>query len=147
MDEPRVVSTLNNLIETCRDGEQGFKKAAEHLRDPQIKSLFSEFARERGGFASELEQEVRRLGGDPPQTGSVTGAMHRGWMGLKDAVTGHDDASIIAEAERGEDLAVDAYDAAARQSLPAGTDVVVHRQHEKVKQVHDRVHALEEQHK
>ena len=147
MAEQPAVSTLNNLIETCRDGEQGFRNAAENLRDPQVKALFSEFARERGGFAEELEQEVRRLGGTPSQGGSVAGTVHRGWMDVKGAVTGRDDASIIAEAERGEDTAVAAYQAAMQQPLPSGTDALVQRQHAKVKQVHDRVHALEEQRK
>ena len=144
MTQDTAVSTLNNLIETCRDGEQGFRNAAENLRDPEVKSLFSDFARERAGFAQELEQEVRRLGGTPSQSGTVSGAVHRGWMDVKGAVAGRDDASIIAEAERGEDTAVAAYEDALRHPLPSGLDSVVHRQHTRIKEVHDRVHALEE---
>ena len=31
MSNDKAISVLNNLIETCKDGEQGFKTAAEGL--------------------------------------------------------------------------------------------------------------------
>ena len=74
MDNQQVISVLNGLIETCKDGEQGFKTAAEGLADPQIKSLFQQFSRQRGEMARELQGEVRRLGGDPDKSGSIAGA-------------------------------------------------------------------------
>ena len=33
MDTNTAVSTLNDLIETCRDGEDGFRLAAEAVKD------------------------------------------------------------------------------------------------------------------
>ena len=103
MDNDQVISLLNELIETCKDGEYGFKTAADGLKDPEIKSLFQQYSRQRGEMARELEVEVRRLGGDPEKSGSVAGAAHRGWINIKSVVTGKDDGSIVAEAERGED--------------------------------------------
>ncbi len=32
MDNKEVVSTLNDLIETCKDGEYGFRECAEHAK-------------------------------------------------------------------------------------------------------------------
>lgn len=143
MAEKDVISTLNTLIETLRDGEQGFRTAAENLKDTQVKSFFSEKAQERAKFAEELKDEVQRLGGRPDEGGSAAGAAHRGWMNIKAAVTGHDDTRIIAEAERGEDVAVATYQTALEQPLPPAVESVVSRQYTHVKEAHDRVRDLE----
>jgi uncharacterized protein (TIGR02284 family) len=143
MDNDRAVSTLNNLIETLKDGEQGFRTAADGLKDPQTKALFQQYSRERGQMAQELQSEVRRLGGDPETAGSVSGSAHRGWINVKSAITGKDDASIIAEAERGEDVAKKAYEEATRADLPPTARPLVQQQAQRVREVHDTVRALE----
>ena len=143
MAEKDVISTLNTLIETLRDGEQGFRTAAQNLKDTQVKSFFTEKAQERAKFAEELKDEVQRLGGRPDEGGSTAGAAHRGWMNIKAAVTGHDDTRIIAEAERGEDVAVATYQTALEQPLPPAVESVVSRQYTHVKEAHDRVRDLE----
>src|SRR5215208_944421 len=113
-----AISTLNTLIETCEDGVQGFQTAAEGLQDTTAKQLFTQYARERAQCADELRAEVQRLGGEPEHGGSTSGAMHRGWMNVKSAVTGKSDAAIIAEAERGEDVAVATYQKALQADVP-----------------------------
>ena len=143
MDNDKAVSTLNSLIETCKDGQEGFKTAAEGLTNPQAKSLFERYSRERGQMAQELQSEVRRLGGDPEKAGSMSGSMHRGWINIKSAVTGKNDASIIAEAERGEDVAKKAYEEASRAELPSTSRPIVQQQAARVRETHDQVRALE----
>jgi uncharacterized protein (TIGR02284 family) len=142
-----VVSTLNTLIATCRDGEQGFRTAAEHVKDPTIKALFNDLARERGSFAEELKQEIQKLGGVPEEGGSVSGALHRGWMDVKAGLAGRDDESLVSEAERGEDVAVAAYREALGSALSPSTHAMVERQYGRVKQAHDRVRALRDSYK
>ena len=114
----QAISVLNNLIETCKDGEQGFRTAAESLKSPETKAKFLEYARQRGEMARQLQAEVRKLGGDPEKTGSVTASVHRGWIDIKSAILGKDDHGIIAEAERGEDVAKAAYESALKENLP-----------------------------
>ena len=41
----QVISTLNSLIEVNRDGQHGFKKAAEKIEAPQIKQFCFEQSR------------------------------------------------------------------------------------------------------
>ena len=89
-----VVSTLNGLIETCKDGQNGFKEAAEGVERSDLKSLFYEFSQQRSQFAGELQSLVQSLGGDPENTGSMAAALHRGWINIKSAVTGKDEAAI-----------------------------------------------------
>lgn len=142
MDNGNAIAMLNNLIETCKDGEQGFRTAAEHVKDERTRSVFLEIARERAGMARELQQEVRTLGGDPEQSGSVSGSAHHWWMNIKSALGG-DDKSIVSEAERGEDVAVKAYDEALQSGLPPTTLSLVRKQAAAVKQAHDRVREME----
>lgn len=142
MDNGNVISVLNHLIETCRDGEQGFRTAAENVKDPQVKSLFQKYAQQRAEMVRELQAEVRAHGGDPEQAGSVAASAHRGWMNIKAAIsTG--DASIIAEAERGEDYAKEAYEKALKEGLPPTTLAIIRQQADKVREAHDRVRELE----
>jgi uncharacterized protein (TIGR02284 family) len=143
MYNDNVISTLNGLIETCKDGERGFKTAAEGLEDVQVKALFLDYSRQRGDMARQLQAEVRSLGGDPESSGSVAGAAHRGWINIKSVVTGKDDAAIIAEAERGEDSAKQMYEEALKGALPASILAIVREQSAKVHATHDRVRALE----
>lgn len=143
MANDKTISTLNGLIETCRDGEQGFRTAAEGLKNPQTKSLFIEYSRQREEMARELQDEVSRLGGNPEKAGSMSGSMHRGWMNIKAAITGKNDSTIIAEAERGEDVAKEMYENALKASLPPLTQALVQRQSVMVREAHDRVRALE----
>jgi len=143
MDNDQAVSTLNSLIETLKDGQEGFRAAAEGLTDPQTKAIFQQYARERAQMAQELQAEVRVLGGDPEKAGSMSGSVHRGWINIKSAVTGKDDGSIISEAERGEDVAKRAYEDALKASLPASAAALVSRQAVQVRAAHDKVRSLE----
>ncbi|MCA1592784.1 MAG: PA2169 family four-helix-bundle protein [Acidobacteria bacterium] len=138
-----VISTLNNLIETCKDGQNGFQTAADGTGNGELKTLFHTYSQQRAKFAGELQDEVRHLGGDPEQTGSVAAALHRGWIDIKSAVTGKDDAAIINECERGEDSAVSNYKEALDTDLPANVRTVIERHFGQVKEAHDRIRNLQ----
>lgn len=142
MTNDNVISTLNNLIETCKDGQEGFQQAAEGVQNSDIKSIFYEYAQQRSQFAGELQSAVRELGGDPENAGSVSGALHRGWINIKSAVTGQDTQAILNEAERGEDAAKNAYQEALEEELPANVRSIVEKQAAAVQQAHDRVKSL-----
>lgn len=137
-----VISTLNGLIETNKDGQQGFADAAEGVGSTEIKSVFYQAVQQRAQFAGELQHLVRELGGNPEDSGSIAGAIHRGWINIKSAVTGKDETAILNEAERGEDSAVSAYKKALEQSLPANVQSTVQEQYSQVQATHDKVKAL-----
>jgi uncharacterized protein (TIGR02284 family) len=142
MDKDDVISTLNNLIETSKDGEQGFRTCADGVKNAQLKTLFTEAARRCAEGATELQTKVRALGGDPEKGGSMSGSLRRGWVNIKSAITGMDEAAVLAECERGEDVAKHAYEAALKKDLPTDVRSIVERQYQGVKQNHDRVRAL-----
>ena len=142
MAERTERSVLNHLIETCKDGERGFRYAANHVRDPNIKALFLEIASEREKFATDLLPHAQRLGGPSDAEGTAAAALHRGWMTVKDALTGHDERAIVGEADRGEEAAEAAYKDAIDGMLPPTVRDLVERQYELVRHSHERVRAF-----
>ena len=141
--QKEIISTINSLIETLKDGQEGFKQASEAVKDTNLKSLFSEYSLQRAKFAGELQAEARQLGeSEPEESSSSAGAMHRAWINIKSAVTSGDDHSILAECERGEYSAVKEYKEALDEDLSSPIRAIVSRQYSEVKSAHDRVKQL-----
>lgn len=146
-DRDDVISILEDLIETCRDGQNGYRQAAEHIKNPGIRTWFNEQSIARSQFAGELEGHVQRLGkADPDRSGSISGALHRQWFDLKEKITGSDE-SVLAEVERGEDNAKHNYEDALKKNLPADVRSIVERQAQSVFAAHDRAKMLRDQQK
>ena len=77
-------STLNDLIQTCRDGQEGFLTAAENLKEGEVKRLLSECSLQRAKFTGELQSAAHDLGdSNPENASSMAGTLHRGWINLK----------------------------------------------------------------
>lgn len=143
-----VISVLNELIEYSKDGEKGFKTSAEDVKNPELKTYFLQRAGECGSAASELQHQVRALGGDPETSTSVSGDLHRTWVNIKSALTGKDEEAVLNEVERGEDHALKAYKDALEKlgklHMVPGNEVyaIVERQYHGVQRNHDQVKAL-----
>lgn len=142
MKNDDTIDTLKKLIETSKDGEAGFETCAKHSDDPQLKAFFQERARSCHQAHIELQNAVASMGGDPEESGSVTGAIHRGWVNVKTALTSNDDLAVLEECERGEDVALAAYRDALKEPIPADVRAVIERQYEGVRMNHDRVRAM-----
>ena len=137
-----VISKLNGLIETCKDGQNGFKTASEGIERSELKTIFYEFSQQRSEFSGVLQELVRSLGGDPEKSGSISAAIHRGWIDIKSAVTGKNEESILNECERGEDYAKEAYADALKANLPANIADVVSQQSHAILAAHNRIKSL-----
>jgi uncharacterized protein (TIGR02284 family) len=138
-------STLKHLIQVCKDGQEGFAKAAEAVKNANMKAVFSKYSLQRAKFAGELEAELLQLGEEDPQKegSSVAGALHRGWIDLKSALSSGKPHAILEEAERGEDVAKKAYKEALEQDdLPANVREIIARQAAGVQEGHDETKAL-----
>lgn len=134
-----------DLIETLEDGKAGFTKAAERLAESDRADLaprFHEFADQRGRFADELRQLAAEYGDPIDEEGSLAGSLHRGWMTLKDALTGDGAEQVLAAAEQGEDHAKSEYSDALAEDLSPHLRTVVERQQRDVVSAHDEVRAL-----
>ncbi len=142
-DHADVRSLLEHLIETADDGVRGFETAAEHVDDPSIAATFRKLGAERAEVARELRSLAVTYGGPVEESGMVKAALHRGWMKLKDAVTGSNPHAVIAAAEEGEDYAVEQFDEAVAKDVPADVAAVLRRLQGQVKTSHDKVRSLE----
>lgn len=139
-----TTSLLNNLIETLKDGQEGFRAAAADIESSDLKTLFSEYSLQRSRLAGELQSLAHSLGeSDPADSGSVAGAVHRGWLNLKAALMSKDEHAVLAECERGEDVAVAAYrKALENEDLPSNIRATLEKQFTEVKSTHDHVRNL-----
>jgi uncharacterized protein (TIGR02284 family) len=143
-----ISSILNELVETSKDGEKGFRTAAEDTKNAELKAIFLRRADDCAKGADDLQELVSRLGGRPEEGGSVAGAMHRGWVNLKAAVSSRDDLAILEECERGEDVAKAKYrDALEDSTLPDDIRMVVQRQYDGVMRNHDQIRDLRDRYR
>jgi uncharacterized protein (TIGR02284 family) len=139
-------STLNGLIQTCKDGENGFHAGAEAVEDSNLRHLFESYAQQRAEFAAELQLEVRRLAEDPVDTGPVAAPLHRSWLDIKAGATGRQEAAVIAECERGEEAAIAVYREALDSDLPGDLRMIVQRQFLEISKALDHIRSLERAH-
>jgi len=137
-----LIEVLNDLVEASKDGEYGFRVCAEHAKSPELKSLFVRRSEECQRAALELQDFVVQLGGEPEKRGSVSGAIHRGWVAVRAATAFDDDRSVLQECERGEDIAVRRYRKALEKPLPPDLAAVVERQYLGTKRNHDEIKLL-----
>ena len=137
-----VFSNLNELIEACRDSEYGFRECADNSKADNLTELLTRYADETQANIEELQGFVREMGGKAESTGSVVGALQRGWASVRGTLTGYSPESLLAECESGQDSLVAAYDTAQEQNLPEEVLEVVKRQAEGVRQNHARIQEL-----
>ena len=142
MDENNAISVLEELIQTCKDGQKGYQEAASKVKRSDLKTFFNEQSLERSRFAGELEAELIRLGKpDKKVSGSVVASLHRAWIDTKVGLGGGDK-TILEWLENGEDTAKDAYQKAVTADLPEDIAQIVRRQAASVQAAHDKVKSL-----
>jgi uncharacterized protein (TIGR02284 family) len=146
-DMTEIRSILNDLIETCKDSQEGFHSAAERMKDPESHTLFLKFYLQRAEFAGVLQSEVMRIGGEPTTSGSAGGAIHRGWVNLMTALAADSDHAILEQAELGEEATLRNYIEALRKKLPSDLQSIVSRQHREIQQAHNAIWDLLDKHR
>lgn len=98
-----TTTTLNTLIATLLDSVDGYQKSAGDVQNQRFAEMFNSRARERQHAVTTLQAAVAAAGGNPEDDGSTMGTVHRFFETLREAVSTRDDATIVAEIERGED--------------------------------------------
>lgn len=141
-DHKHDIKILNGLIETTLDSMKGYRDACEDTKGTHSE-LFASMADERSRVATDLQEHVRSHGGEPEDSSSTAGALHRGFMNLKDAITGTDDKAVINAVESGEDHIKAKYEKALKdEDLSPDCRVVIERAFQSVREGHDKVSAI-----
>lgn len=133
------------LVETLKDGREGYAKLAERLSGDEHAAwaqTMQRLSQQRQQFADEIVAMGHQYGDDVDESGTATAALHRGWLALKDALTGDDPQGALGAAVTGEDHAVSEYEKALEADLSDGFRTVVQRQHQAIVAARDEVKAL-----
>ncbi|HUR89776.1 MAG TPA: PA2169 family four-helix-bundle protein [Ramlibacter sp.] len=144
-DSDDVIDLLQDLVECSLDGEYGFRACAEQCKRQDLKAMFLQRADDCRRGAQELNEQIRASGGRVEEHGSTAGALHRGWVAVKSALSTYDDKAVLEEAERGEDNAKARYAKALQKPMPPHLKLIVESQMEGVRRNHDQVKMLRDQ--
>ncbi len=146
MDNKTTIKRLNQLIETCKDGEYGFRSSAEHAERADLRTLFGNLSKECRDAGLELTAMVTSLGGEAEDSGSVSGALHRGWSTIRAELSSHTDEALLEACEKGEDIAVEHYRSALDEDdLLVEARQLINRQYMGVKDNHFKIRTLRDQ--
>jgi uncharacterized protein (TIGR02284 family) len=142
-----TIDIVGKLIESCRDGQEGYRDAAEHTQTAELKDLFNRQSLQRAKFAGELEGVAQGLGESDPNRGpSMANKLHRAWFDLKQKFGGGDE-SVLKSVEAGEDNAKKHYEEALQAKLPGDVHTIIERQSQSVFAAHDLVRNLRDRYK
>jgi uncharacterized protein (TIGR02284 family) len=136
-----VESTLRLVIQSLIDGQEGFRKIGENLKEESLKRYFLAESLKRAEFRGELEEVLHQEGiEDVKESGTATGTALRVWGELK-AKLGGGDHTLLVTAEEGEDEAKSAYREALETDLPLPVRTLLATQAAHIQNSHDFVKA------
>ena len=142
MEKDEIVVALNKLVGVNHDTRDMYQTAAEAVDNPDYQSLFREFASQRAEFMNELSALVASYGGEPDTDGSLTAALQRTWIDLKAAITSDEETAVIAEYERGDRVALEAYQEAMASDVPEAARSLIRHQFSYVRIAYERMRDL-----
>ena len=134
-----VEETLQLVIENLIDGQNGFQKIGDEIKDETLKRYFLAESLKRAEFRGELETVLHQEGvHDIKESGTAVGTFYRAWGELKKAFGGGDH-GLLETAEQAEDEAVNAYDDAMTRELPLPVRQLLAKQAAHIQASHDYV--------
>jgi uncharacterized protein (TIGR02284 family) len=140
-----TVEVLNDLVIINNDRIEGYERALKELKNEEddLKSLFVSLIGESHQYKLQLGTEIEVLGKDIEGGTTTIGKVHRLWLDVKAAFTGHDAHDILEECEFGEDAIQKAYTEALEAAfLPAHLRELITRQQSELLEAHDEIKAL-----
>jgi len=145
MEAQATQALLNELVQTLKDGQEGYADAMTDVEDAQLKETFKKYAVQRAGYVTEIEDQMFQLNLHPDtnEGTSTTSKVHRAWIDLRAALTSKDNKAVLNECERGEDYAVKAYQTALKaEGLPSALQTVIEKQYQGVQEAYNAIKAL-----
>jgi len=131
---PESTSLLRSLVQTTIDSAEGYDRAAEQARSPELKAVLQDAAEKRRQLVTDLNTELVRLGGERQERGSTAGSAHQIWTRISTAFKDRDEAAAE-RVEEGEDYIEKKFrEALDRQDWEPATRQVLQRAHGQVKE-------------
>ena len=140
-DLKETESTLRSVIQSLIDGQDGFQKIGEQIKNETLREYFLAESLTRAQFRGVLESILHQEGvHDLKEKGTAAGKVLSAWGNLKSALGGGD-RSLLATAEEAEHEALDAYAKATEASLPLPIRQVLTTQHAHIEKSHEFINA------
>lgn len=118
-------TALETLIDTTYNSIEGYRKASENAKTPELKRILAEQATKREHTLSALNAELTRIGGELVTKGTAAGGLHRIWLEITNLFESGDKAAAQ-RVEEGEDyLAGKFEEALERADLDPTTRTVI----------------------
>lgn len=133
-----IAERLNKLITLNKDSAKGFVRAQNDVEDEGLVSRFDQLAEERAELVDDLQRAVNRLGEEPEEEASKTGALARGWLNIKAAMTiEHEKTDLVVLEDRleHETDVLDAYEEALAEEYPPAIAGLLQEQRAYIEQV------------
>ncbi|MCZ4259318.1 PA2169 family four-helix-bundle protein [Limimaricola sp. G21655-S1] len=106
------LDTLKKLHTRVIDSRDGYKHSREEVKDERgFVGFFDRRIAEREQFHTVIHRQLGAEGVEVSESGSTAAAAHRGWLSLKDSLTG-DDEAVYDEIINGEEQLLKLYDEA-----------------------------------
>ena len=143
MNTVDTVTILNRLIITSKNGESALRSAADEAWHEELKQSLSEYSHFFGQAARELQDEVRRIGGHPPEIGTFGNTLHRTWMRIRSKALGRNEDAILGDVEQDESEADFLYaDAIQNWDTPPEVLALLERQAGEARRRHEGIQEL-----
>ncbi len=141
LSNKEIISMLEGLVEICKDGQQGYKNAADDIKDKELKKMLMDYSVQREKFIYELQRIMKSLGAQVEFSGpgTILGVLHRRWMDIKFGLAGNNAEAIFRECLRGENGALQRYREVLKSDLPADIKTVVNKQAEEIQEAYDNI--------
>ena len=142
-----MIEILGDLILINNDRIEGYERAVKEIEnDPangDLIPMFLRFIDDSRRYKVELGTEIAALGGEMNTGTTIPGKLHRTWMSIKEAFTGHDRHSILEECEFGEDAIKKTYQEALNEEVLAAyiRDMLMEQEEELI-EAHDEIKEL-----
>jgi uncharacterized protein (TIGR02284 family) len=145
MTSEQRVRNLNKLIQVCRDGELGYRKAARNVSSSKLRTILVDYAIRRSQFAQDLRAEVERQGESAQDSGSLAASLHRGWITLASAASHGDTGAIVAACETGEEAARASYEEVLSSGISGNTRSLIETQWKAIERAQQEMQHLKNQ--
>lgn len=140
-----TIEVLNDLVAINNDRIAGYEKALDEAKetDNDLRSLFTSMIDESRKLRLELAAEVQSLGGEYDRGTTASGKLYRAWMDVRAVFTGNDRYTVLANCERGEDAAQNAYKEVLDENhVPAYIHTLLIKQKQTLRASHDKIKSL-----
>jgi len=139
MNSVDTIQMLNRLIVMSKDSEQELRAAAEEAHHADLKQSLLEYSRSFADAARDMQDAVRRLGGEPREIGTFAHTVHRAWMHLKVTALGRDEDVILDDVEDEERAAEARLAEALHEETPPDVHALLERHYARALKHHDAI--------